>query len=146
MLSKPKTSSYHFKKRKNLFRKRLRLRRKRENYRKLLTMNKENFDKMDKIQRLAYFAKISIPIDHSLKRRYRSKVIDEKYINVWETPNSYTQFHAHGSGQYVQWFLYHDRKGRRYEINISSTFNLTDSSKDQIRTQACEIHYIYEEL
>ena len=146
MFSKPKTSSYHLKRHKKLFRKKLRLRRKRESYRKLLTMNKENFDKMDKIQRLSYFAKISMPIDYSLKRGYRSKVIDEKYLNAWETPNSCAQFNAYGSGQYVQWFLYHDRKGKRYEINISSKFNLNDSSKDEIRTQTSEIHSIYEEL
>ena len=146
MFSKPKTSSYHSKNRKNLFRERLRLRRKRESYRKLLTMNKENFDKMDKIQRLAYFAKISMPVDYGLKRGYRSKVIDKEYLNVWETPNSYAQFNAYGSGQCVQWFLYHDRKGKRYEINISSTVNLNDSSKDEIRTQTSEIYSIHDEL
>lgn len=143
---KPKTSSYHSKNRKNLFRKRLRLRRKRESYRGLLTINKENFDKMGKIQRLAYFFKISIAFDYGLKRGYRSKVIDENYLNVWETPDSYAHFHAYGSGQYVQWFLYHTRKGKRYEISISSTFNLVDSSKDEICTQACEIYSIYEEF
>ena len=105
MIYRKKTSDYHHKKRIRKMR--------------LCIKKRKQF--------LARFAKISGRCKDNtstsdcgpppLVKGYRFKFINKKYERVLKTPNSFTKFHAEGSGFYTEWYLYTNKQGRSFEIS-----------------------------